>query len=191
MNETPLTVAVVVAGTRRGRFGPAIADWYRGEVASRDDVAVDVVDLVRAGLSPDTAAVPGPGPEVVDPAPRLAAADAFVVVTPEHHSSYPALLEIAIEAYAEHWRAKPVALVSYGGAAGGIRAAEHLRQVFPEVHAMTVRDAVRFHDCPQRFGLDGSPRDVLECANAAKSMTDQLVWWGRALRTARAALPYA
>jgi hypothetical protein len=48
-------------------------------------------------------------------APRLAAADAFVVVTPEYDRSFRAPLKTAIDRYLQEWRAKPVAIVSYGG----------------------------------------------------------------------------
>ncbi len=34
------------------------------------------------------------------------------------------------------------------------------------------------------------PLDTAVCEGAAKGMVDQLVWWGRALRTARAEHPY-
>ncbi|MGH9095600.1 MAG: NADPH-dependent FMN reductase, partial [Acidimicrobiales bacterium] len=34
------------------------------------------------------------------------------------------------------WQAKPVAFVSYGGMAGGLRAVEQLRQVCAELHAV-------------------------------------------------------
>jgi hypothetical protein len=31
---------------RQGRFGPVVADWFIGQVKQRDDVSVDVIDLV-------------------------------------------------------------------------------------------------------------------------------------------------
>ncbi|KID27768.1 hypothetical protein HQ32_04964 [Prauserella sp. Am3] len=68
--------------------------------------------------------------------------------------------------------------------AGGVRAAEHLRQVFPEVHATTIRNTLSFHNCYDLFDDEGQPTDP-ETATAAKGMTDQLLWWARALRTAR------
>jgi NAD(P)H-dependent FMN reductase len=131
-----------------------------------------------------------PPPAVTAVAERLAAADAFVVVTPEYNHSYPAPVKTLIDWHSSEWQAKPVGFVSYGGMSGGLRAVEHLRTVFAEVHAVTVRETVSFHMAWERFGPDARPVDSAGCAAAAKLMLDQLGWWGHALREARSARPY-
>ena len=60
----------------------------------------------------------------------------------------------------EEWYAKPVALVSYGGISGGLRAVEQLRLVFAELHAVTIRDTVSFHFARRQFDADGEPVDT-------------------------------
>ncbi|WP_432097524.1 NADPH-dependent FMN reductase [Streptomyces sp. bgisy100] len=121
---------------------------------------------------------------------RLAAADAFVVVTPEYNHSFPAALKHALDGHGTEWRAKPVGFVSYGGISGGLRAVEQLRQVFAELHATTVRETVSFHNVWDRFGADGLPLDEAGPDGAATAMLDQLAWWAHALRDARTARPY-
>jgi NAD(P)H-dependent FMN reductase len=189
--EHRLRVTVVVGSTREGRFGPTVASWFVEEARQRADLAVDVLDLADLAL-PDRLTGYGqpPPPEVAAVTPRLASADAFVVVTPEYNHSYPAPLKTLIDWYTREWQAKPVAFVSYGGMSGGLRAVEHLRGVFAELHAVTVRDTISFHGAWSRFGSDQRPIDAAECAAAAKSMLDQLVWWASALRDARAVRPY-
>jgi NAD(P)H-dependent FMN reductase len=191
MSEQPLNVLVIVGSTRAGRFGPTVADWLRGELADRTDMAVDVLDAAEAGHPEQLGGPDRPTPEPVRAADaRIAAADAFIVITPEYNHSFPASLKTLID-WHYTWQAKPVAFVSYGGMAGGLRAVEHLRAVFAEAHAVTVRDTVSFHDAWDRFDADGRPHDAAGCAAAAKTMLDQLAWWASALRTARAARPYA
>jgi NAD(P)H-dependent FMN reductase len=114
-----------------------------------------------------------------------------VVVTPEYNHGYPASLKQAIDLGGREWWAKPVAFVSYGGISGGLRAVEQLRQVFAELHAVTVRDTVSFHGAHGCFDDSGSPRDPSGRNAAAKTMLDQLAWWAYALRDARAVRPYA
>ncbi|MDI2129253.1 NADPH-dependent FMN reductase [Yinghuangia seranimata] len=191
--EAPVKLAVVVGSTRGGRFGPTVAAWFAGHAARHGGFDVDVVDLVDTPLP---AAMPGfDGPSADDAAllaevsPRLAAADAFVVVTPEYNHSFPAALKHLIDLHFTEWQAKPVGFVAYGGMAAGLRAVEQLRQVFAELHAVTVRDTVSFHGAAGAF--DGpDPRDPAGCSAAATTMLDQLQWWARALRTAKAAQPY-
>ncbi|GAB3832488.1 hypothetical protein GCM10027610_024720 [Dactylosporangium cerinum] len=74
--------------------------------------------------------------------PRLTAADAFVVVTPEYNRSFPAPLKTAIDWFYEEWHAKPVTFVSYGRESGGLHATAQLRQVFNELQTVTMRNTV-------------------------------------------------
>ncbi|MEV7191982.1 NAD(P)H-dependent oxidoreductase [Streptomyces sp. NPDC093510] len=184
-----LRLAVVVASTREGRFAPTVAAWFTGQAAHRLDLDIDVIDLAGANL-PD--ALSGrPGPEVAAMTGRIDAADAFVIITPEYNHSFPAPLKTAIDWHYEEWRAKPVGFVSYGGLSGGLRAVEHLRQVFAELHAVTVRDTVSFHGAASCFDDSGAPVDPTGPEAAAKTMLDQLTWWGRTLRDGKTARPYA
>ncbi|MBB4917732.1 NADPH-dependent FMN reductase [Streptosporangium saharense] len=191
----PLRLAVIVGSVRQGRFGPTVANWFAAQAGNRDDVLVDLVDLADTPL-PEALPAFGqpPGPEAARTlaklTPRLEAADAFVVVTPEYNHSFPASLKTAIDWHFTQWQAKPVGFVSYGGMAGGLRAVEHLRAVFAELHAVTVRETVSFHGAWERFGPDGLPKDPDGCDAAAGVMLDQLLWWGHALREARARNPY-
>lgn len=130
-------------------------------------------------------------PEVRAFAGRIGAADAFIVVTPEYNHGYPASLKLAIDSVHPEWRAKPVAFVSYGGFAGGLRAVEQLRVVFAELHAVTIRETVSFYLAPQQFEGNGEPRDAAGVNLAAKKLLDQLAWWAEVLRDARATKPYA
>jgi NAD(P)H-dependent FMN reductase len=187
----PLRLAVIIGTTREGRFGPTVAEWFVEEARQRSDLAIDVLDLADTALPDRLTAWDAPQPgEVTAVTPRLAAADAFVVVTPEYNHSYPAPLKTLIDWHMQEWQAKPVAFVSYGGMGGGLRAVEHLRGVFAELHAVTVRDTISFHGAWARFDGDNRPIDATECSAAVKAMLDQLTWWAEALRTARATRPY-
>ncbi|MFJ6728565.1 MULTISPECIES: NADPH-dependent FMN reductase [unclassified Streptomyces] len=190
MSETvPLKLAVIVGSTRSGRIAPLVAAWVADRAARHADLEVDVVDLAEAALPDDLDAA---SPQVVALAPRLAAADAFVVVTPEYNHSFPAPLKTAIDCFRTEWQAKPVGFVSYGGMAGGLRAVEQLRQVFAETHTVGVRDTVSFHNVWEQIGEQGEfPVEPTGCDAAAKTMFDQLVWWARTLRTGRTEHPYS
>lgn len=195
MDTAPLNVAVVLGTVRDGRFGPAVAEWLTGQAGVRSDLDTDLIDLARHPLPTDLSGHAG----TADPetgrvrdrlSARLAAADAFVVVTPEYNHSVPAGLKNALDWFLDEWAAKPVGFVSYGGMGGGLRAVEHLRQIFAELHAVTVRETVSFHNVWQDTDGQGGVRGSEASRSAAKAMLDQLAWWGRALRRARDESPY-
>jgi hypothetical protein len=71
--------------------------------------------------------------EARDWANRVDNADGFIFITPEYNHGYPAPLKNAIDHLYREWGHKPAAIVSYGGLAGGYRAAEQLRQVLVEL----------------------------------------------------------
>ena len=188
-DTAPLRVALVIGSNRHGRFGPVVADWLLDRLRDRDDLVPDIVDVAETDLPMTMAPSPEATAALGSVTPKLASADAFVVLTPEYNHSYPAGLKNLIDWHFTEWQAKPVALVSYGGISGGLRAVEHLRQVFAELHAVTVRDTVSFHNAGGSFA-DGRLKDPSGPDAAAKSMLDQLVWWGQVLREGRTARPY-
>ncbi|MEU7578891.1 NAD(P)H-dependent oxidoreductase [Streptomyces sp. NPDC041068] len=191
-DDVPLRVAVVVGSNREGRFGPIVAEWLYARVRERSDLELDVVDLADSDLPTALSFSPSDAvaAELGKVTPKLAAADAFVVLTPEYNHSYPASLKSLIDWHHAEWQAKPVAFVSYGGLSGGLRAVEHLRPVFAELHTVTIRDTVSFHNAGALFDDEGNHRDPAGADAAAKVMLDQLTWWGWALRAAKAVRAY-
>ena len=193
--RAPLRVAAIVASTREGRLADAVAAWFLGVAAARADLEVETIDLA---LTPLPGRLPerhprrgGYGNDVAPFAARIARAEAFVLITPEYNHGYPGALKNALDLVDSEWRAKPVAFVSYGGVAGGVRAVEQLRQVAVELHMAPLRDAVAVPMARRAFAggvlLDPDGR----IADDAARMLDRLVWWGRALAAARGADPYA
>ncbi|MDD7939369.1 NAD(P)H-dependent oxidoreductase [Actinomycetospora lutea] len=170
MTET-VRLAVVIGSVREGRFGPVVASWFAELARRRPAFSVDVVDLLETG--PDTGF-----------APRIGAADAVVIVTPEYNHSFPGPLKTAIDATGGEWRDKPVGFVAYGGLSGGLRAVEHLRPVLAELHAVGLRDTVSFHGAAGAFDTTGRPREEVADA-AATVLLDALQWWAGTLRRAR------
>ncbi|MFF4547668.1 NADPH-dependent FMN reductase [Streptomyces sp. NPDC001435] len=196
MDNNKPRLVVIVGSVREGRFGPAVASWVAQQAGAHGGFEVDVVDLAEIDIP---LALPAASPKFAgDDYPRpagmaaltsaLESADAFIVVTPEYNHSYPASLKAAIDWHFTQWTAKPVAFVSYGGAAGGRHAVLHLENVLTELHAVTIRDGLAF---PNYFTAwqDGRPLDP-EAPGYAKTLLDQLAWWASALRSARKAAPY-
>ncbi|MCX5193641.1 NAD(P)H-dependent oxidoreductase [Streptomyces sp. NBC_00249] len=192
----PLHVAVLLGSTREGRFGGVVADWITRRLAEHAEFTADLIDLEETPL-PTVFPVLGQAPSSPEARellaavkPRMAAADAFVLVTPEYNHSFPAVLKNAIDWHNQEWHAKPVSFVSYGGFSAGLRAVEQLRLVLAELHAVTIRDSVGFQGIWAQFDAEGAPQDPA-AEVAAKKMLDQLAWWGHALRDAKSVRPYS
>jgi NAD(P)H-dependent FMN reductase len=155
-----------------------VASWFAGVAGRWGDVeVVDLADFDFPAWLPQRATA-----EMSRFVAVVDKADGFVVVTPEYNRSFPASLKQAIDYAYDEWHAKPVGFVAYGHGSRGYHAIAALRVVFTELHTVTVRDEVAIDL------MDGQPGPDME--SAATALLDELVWWGDALRTARAARPY-
>jgi len=181
VSDLSLRLGVIIGSVRKDRFGPTVAAWLLGQLKERTEFEVDLIDLADFQLPADL----GGGGETAGFLTRIDRADAFVVVTPEYNHGYPGGLKIAIDTGREEWKAKPVAFVSYGGVAGGLRSVEQLRPVFAELHAVTIRTAVSFHWADSLFDDDGRLLEPEKAESAVDGMLQQIEWWGRMLRSGR------
>ncbi|MBI4207719.1 MAG: NAD(P)H-dependent oxidoreductase, partial [Betaproteobacteria bacterium] len=120
---------------------------------------------------------------------EVAAADAYLLVTPEYNHSVPGVLKNAIDnVFASRgFRNKPMGFIGYSaGIIGGARAVEHLAAIAIEAEAAPLRNTVLLAQVRQAFDEDGWP--VNPATDAALAiLLDDLAWWGDALRRARAA----
>ncbi|MFJ6650126.1 NADPH-dependent FMN reductase [Streptomyces sp. NPDC091290] len=189
MSHAPLKIGVLIGSVRPGRFADKVSRWFLSEIGQRDDMETHVIDLSEPVLA-DELKLTLEQSDAPTLARRIGGLDGFVVITPEYNHGYPAALKLAVDYVYREWRAKPVGFVSYGGMAGGQRAVEQLRQVFAEMHAVTLRDTVSFHMAWERFDDDGRPHDEDGSAKAAAVLLDQLAWWGLTLREGRAVRSY-
>lgn len=133
---------VIVASTRARRLGPQIARWVAEIGRASLPGELEIVDLKDWPLPMDDE----PGvPAVHDYAcdhtqawsRKVAAADAFVFVTPQYNWGYPAPLKNALDHLYKEWSGKPAMIVTYGGHGGG-KCARQLRQVLKGLHMKPV-----------------------------------------------------
>jgi NAD(P)H-dependent FMN reductase len=175
---------VIIGSTRPGRVGPAVAGWIVDRAREQGDFEVEVTDLAVLDL-----------PLFDEPEhPRLRRyvhehtkdwsaivdrSDAFVFVIPEYNHSYNAATKNALDYLSQEWRGKPVGIVTYGGASGGVRAAQMLVPVLGALQLVPVADSVSIPSIRERLDDAGrlEPDHGLDRAAAAMlaGLADALV----------------
>jgi NAD(P)H-dependent FMN reductase len=171
---------IIIASTRPGRVGLPIANWVYERAVSHGGFQVELVDLAEVNL-----------PFMDEPKhPRLReythqhskdwgasveGADAFVFVMPEYNYAFNAPLKNAIDYLHFEWQHKPVGLVSYGGVAGGTRAAQMIKQVVTTLKMVPLFEAVSIPFVTQFLNDDVQlePNDVMK--RSLGVMLDELV----------------
>jgi NAD(P)H-dependent FMN reductase len=191
-----LAIAVVLGSTRQGRIGDRVAHWIHRLAAERAAFTAQLVDLRDWPLpffdqpKPTKLAELSYGDDLLRRWVNLVSSqDGFVFVTPEYNHGYPAVLKNALDHAYAGWNRKPAAFVSYGGAAGGARAVQQLRQVCVELQLVPLREEVNIPFVHKALGPDG-PTDPLATQRAG-ALLDSLTWWSRVLQEGRRAHPLA
>jgi len=186
--EHPLRIGIVLGSTRPGRLGEGVARWVLGIASRRTDAAFELVDLLEYPLPHLDEPIPAAAGRYAHDhtkawSAKIASFDGYVFVTPEYNHSTSGVLKNAIDFLHAEWNNKAAGFVGYG-AAGGVRAVEHLRLVLAELQVATVRAQGALYlgtDFVDRRKLQPDP--IRE--RSVVAMLDQLVAWSRALRTVR------
>jgi NAD(P)H-dependent FMN reductase len=188
---TPSRLQIIVASTRSGRVGGAVAEWIGDRARRHRGFEAELVDLMREDL-----------PMLAEPehprlgryqtertkgwSARIDSADAFVFVSPEYNHGIAAPLKNAIDHLYREWNHKPMAIVSYGGTSAGLRAAQMLKQVAVAVRLVPIYDGVAIPFVSRRIGAeDGAFEGDAALEAAATRMFDELLWLATALRRRR------
>jgi NAD(P)H-dependent FMN reductase len=187
---SPPLIQIIVASTRDGRRGERVAAWFEEIAGARDDLRCELLDLLAWDLPWYRDSIVPPRGEYREEATlrwaaKVGAGDGYAIVTPEYNHGYPAALKNALDHLYAEWNHKPVTFVTYGGSAGGVRAAEQLVQVAVELKMAPLRPQVHIPMAGRIFGRDGSGEVDARHVDAANVALRELAWWARALRAAR------
>jgi NAD(P)H-dependent FMN reductase len=182
---------IVIGSTRPGRIGLPVANWFIERAREHGGFELAVADLAELDLPLlDEPHHPRLGqytkPHTQAWSATAAAADAFVLVTPEYNYGYPAALKNAIDYLHHEWQYKSVGFVSYGGVAAGTRSVQQLKQVVTAVRMMPASASVNIPFVTQ-FLADGVIRGNEVMTAAAADMLDELARVQAALAPLRAA----
>ncbi len=189
-----LKIAVIIGSVRPTRQGDKPARWIAELAKQVADFEVEIVDLKDYPLPLFDA----PASDLWMPTPneiagkwqaKLSEFDGYIVVTPEYNHSLPGALKNAIDWAYKPFIKKPIAYVSYGSV-GGVRAVEHLRDIFVELQAVSVRHAIHIGG-PEFVGIMFGKKtwdEVLPAYVATtKDLFENLRWWAAATKAGRAA----
>ncbi len=182
---------IVIASTRPGRVGGAVAAWFAARAVAHGAFEVELVDLAERDLPLlDEPNHPASGiytkQHTKDWSATIAAGDAYVFVMPEYNNSFNAALKNAIDYLNKEWKDKAVGFVSYGGVSGGTRAVVAMRPVLTPLSLIGVAPAVNIPFISRLIGDDGSlqANDVMDAA--ADTLVSELSRVDGALRSLRA-----
>ncbi|MDP1738554.1 MAG: NAD(P)H-dependent oxidoreductase [Caulobacter sp.] len=184
-----LVLHTIICSTRPGRVGPTIARWFHETAQAHGGFDAALVDIADFNLPVyDEPKHPMMQSYEHDHtkawSASVAAADAFVFVTPEYNYGPPPALVNALNYVYREWNYKPASFVSYGGVSGGLRAVQVEKQIMTTLKIMPIPEQVSVHMAGQHIEDGVFKPEAAHTVSAGRAL-DELHRWAGALKPLR------
>lgn len=179
-----MKLMVIWGSSRQGRKGGVVAGWVKNQASADGRFEIDFVDLRELNLpffdEPTNPANIKSLDEYTNPegrawAERVAAAEAFIFVTPEYNYAPSAVLKNALDWVGHPWADKPVGLIGYGGIVGGARAVQQLRPIVASLGLIQAASSLHFPNFEEVFDEQGQPKRLDYYQTNLKKMLDEIL----------------
>ncbi len=181
---------IINSTVRPGRKGPVVASWVEKMAKENAAFEVELIDLGELNLpmmdEPNHPAMQKYEKEHTKSwSKTIDEADAFIFVTAEYNSNFPAPLHNAFEYLVKEWAYKAAGIVSYGGVSAGLRAASSLKGYIPMFKMVPISEMVNF----PFFTKNITDEEVLEAneisVQAAQNMLSEIFKFTEVLKPLR------
>ena len=179
--------------TRLGfRVSQACIECLHERYGEHEIELIDALDYpLEAVFKPQFSYLKGKAPAPLnDLAEKIAAADGFIMISPEYnHSMSPALANLLNHFGSSLFAYKPSVIVTYSaGQWGGMRAAVNMRTYLAELGCLPVSAMIHIPKAQEVFTEDGSMQAGEEQApwfDYLGRAFNQLMWWAKATKNHR------
>jgi len=191
--DTKQKLMVLIASTRPGRVGPAVANWFFEAAKKHGKFDVELVDLASFALPVfDEPNHPAQQKYQHEHTKKWAATvsrfDAYTLVTPEYNFGPTPALTNALNYLYHEWSYKPAGFVSYGGISGGMRGVQAAKQLVTTLKMMPMYEGVPIPGVAALLADEGGTkvfRANEHHEKGAVALLEETLKWSTALRTIR------
>ncbi|MCE1187700.1 MAG: NAD(P)H-dependent oxidoreductase [Ignavibacteria bacterium] len=183
-----MKIAILCGTVRTKREGNHVAKFMLNQLNGRGIEAkiIDPADFQLPLLDVVFSQMENPEDKFVAIHNILSDADGFIIVTAEYNHSIPPALKNLLDHYRIEYFFKPSGIVSYSsGPFGGIRAAEHMKQICSELKTPAIPSSFPISHVHESIGANGEALDENYNRRCA-SFLNEFVWYVEALSAQRA-----
>ena len=182
MAPRALYIPVILGTVRKGRLSAHAARLLTAELAKRESVETELIDITTLPLRTDDA-----GQAIKDPgfAAQMERSDALVIVSPEYNHGYSGLLKHVLDSCLQEYIHKAVGIAGVSaGHFGGTRGIQDLLPVLRELGLVTIFWDANFSNAGKLFDSQGNFLDRSSLPFIDKFLKE-LIWMAKTLRHGR------
>lgn len=177
---------VYSGSSRKGNHTAHVAQFVQRVADAHQDVSAELITPGQLNLS-----FADEGQSAVSPefSRKVAAADGYILVSPEYNHGYSATLKYMLDLNLQEYIHKPAAIVGVSkGPWGGTRMIEQLIQVNRELGLVSTFTDLQVTQVREEFTEQG-PTDPEKWTKRAERMLEELVWMAKTLQYGRENIP--
>ncbi len=181
-----LFIPVILGTVRQGRMSEHVAKFVVEEVAKREGVETELIDIRKLPIS-----ITDAGESIKDPgfSATVMRADGLIIVTPEYNHGYPGLLKHVLDTCLKEYIHKAVGICGVSaGPFGGTRVIENLLPVMRELGLVTIFWDGNFSNVQNIFDESGKLLDEAYIRRLDKFLKE-LIWMSKVLKYGRENVP--
>ncbi len=182
MTTQPIFIPVILGTPRQGRMSEPVAKFVVEQVAKRDGVETELIDIRNIPLPTSDE-----GESIKDPkfSETMMRADALIIVVPEYNHGYPGLLKHLLDTNLKEYIHKAVGICGVSaGPFGGTRVIQSLLPVMRELGLVNIFWDGNFSNVHNIFDQSGKLLDEAYIRRLDKFL-QELVWMAKVLRYGR------
>ncbi|MEH2316758.1 NADPH-dependent FMN reductase [Nostoc sp.] len=183
MPNSSLFIPVILGTPRQGRQSEYVAKFIVEQVAARDRLETELIDIRDMAIATNDA-----GESLKDPqfSATIERADGLIIVTPEYNHGYPGLLKHVLDTCLKEYIHKAVGLCGVSaGSFGGTRVIQNLLPVMRELGLVTIFYDLNFSNVQKLFDQSGNLIDKPTYIRRMERFMDELVWMSTVLKYGR------
>lgn len=183
MSDARLFIPVILGTPRQGRQSEYVANFIVEQVAQREDVETELIDIRTLAIATNDA-----GESIKNPqfSAAMERADGLIIVVPEYNHGYPGLLKHVLDTCLKEYIHKAVGLCGVSaGPFGGTRVIQNLLPVMRELGLMTIFYDLNFGNVQTLFDATGNLLDKPTYIHRMERFMEELVWMSTVLRYGR------
>jgi len=181
----PLFIPVILGTPRQGRMSEHVAKFVVGEVAKRDGVETELIDIRNLPLRMDE----GEDIKIPEFSDKMMRADALILVAPEYNHGIPGLLKHVLDTNLKEYIHKAVGICGVSaGPFGGTRVVQNMLPIMRELGLVTIFWDGNFSSVQNVFDANGQLLDQAYVRRLDKFLKE-LIWMAKVLRYGRESVP--